>query len=183
MNESEEIEVLRLVSGRLDEAGLGYMISGSVAMSYYAEPRMTRDIDIVVELGLADAERIARLFSDRFYCDADVIRDAVRRRAMFNLIHTELVVKVDFIVRQDSPYRRTEFERRRRVQLAGFEIWIVSAEDLLLSKLAWAKPSRSEFQLTDVRNLTNAVADLDWPYVERWAAELDVADLLAEVRR
>lgn len=182
MTDSEELAVLRLVSNRLDEAAVAYMVSGSVAMSYYAEPRMTRDIDIVVELGAAGAERMAALFSDQFYCDVDVIRDAVRRRTMFNLIHTQLVVKVDFIVRQDSPYRRTEFERRRRAQLAGFQIWIVSPEDLVLSKLVWAKPSHSELQLADVRNLVTTIPTLDWPYIERWAAELDVLELLTEVR-
>jgi hypothetical protein len=158
------------------------MVSGSVATSYYAQPRMTRDIDVVVALEPADADRVATLFADEFYCDVEVIRDAARQRAMFNLIHTELVVKVDFIVRKDSAYRRTEFKRRRRVRIAGFETWIVSAEDLVLSKLVWAKPSRSELQLGDVRNLIVSVTDLDWPYLERWAADLDVLELLEEVR-
>jgi len=72
---------------------------------------------------------------------------------MFNLLHLESVVKVDMIVRKDSEYRRTEFERRRRIELDAFSLWIVSKEDLILSKLAWAKPSGSELQLRDVRNL------------------------------
>lgn len=182
MTESEELAVLRLVANRLDEASVAYMVSGSVAMSYYAEPRMTRDIDIVIELGVTGADRMVQLFSDQFHCDVEVIRDAIRRRSMFNLIHTQLVVKVDFIVRQESPYRLTEFDRRRSVQLAGFQIWIVSPEDLVLSKLVWAKPSHSELQLADVRNLVATISTLDWPYIETWAARLDVMDLVDEVR-
>ena len=182
MTESEELAVLRLVANRLDDASVAYMVSGSVAMSYYAEPRMTRDIDIVIELGATGAERMAQLFSDQFHCDVDVIRDAIRRRSMFNLIHTQMIVKVDFIVRQESSYRLTEFDRRRRVQLAGFQIWIVSPEDLVLSKLVWAKPSHSELQLADVRNLVEAISAMDWTYIEAWAARLDVMDLVDEVR-
>lgn len=182
MTGTEEIAVLRLVSTRLDDAALVYMLSGSLAMSYYAEPRMTRDIDIVIELNVADADRVTTLFEDQFHCDIDVIRAAVRRQTMFNLIHTELVVKVDFIIRRDAPYRRTEIGRRRRVRLAGFETWIVAPEDLILSKLVWAKPSRSELQMTDARNLVATVEKLDWSYMERWSVELQVVDLLSEVR-
>ena len=59
---------------------------------------------------------------------------------------------------------------------------VVTAEDLLLSKLAWAAESRSEIQLQDVRNLIRSVADLDWTYIERWATELTLGELLREVR-
>jgi len=58
----------------------------------------------------------------------------------------------------------------------------VAAEDLLLSKLYWAKDSRSELQLGDVRNLIACVPDLDWSYIDHWAAHLSVTTLLAEVR-
>jgi hypothetical protein len=98
------------------------------------------------------------------------------------MIHTPTVIKVDVIVRKDTPYRRLEFDRRRTIAVDGHTIWIVSAEDLVLSKLVWAKPSRSELQLRDVRNLIGCVPDLDWSYLERWAADLNVADLLAEMR-
>ena len=180
---SDELDVLKLVAARLDGAGIPYMVSGSMAMNYYAQPRMTRDIDVVVELSATDADRMAALFSPDFYCDVDAIRTAVRQRGMFNVIHDALVVKVDFIVRKDTPYRQTEFTRRRPVTVDGATIRLASAEDLLLSKLYWAKDSRSELQLGDARNLIACVPDLDWPYLTHWAAELSVAALLAEVRQ
>ena len=179
---SEELEILKLIADRLDAACVPYMVSGSIAMSYYAQPRMTRDIDIVVELTATDIDRVAALFSPDFYCDADMIREAVARQGMFNVIHSESVIKVDFIVRKNTPYRRTEFARRRHITVDETALWLVAAEDLLLSKLAWAKPSHSELQLDDVRNLIASVPDLDWPYIEQWAADLTVTDLLREVR-
>lgn len=179
---SEEIDVLKEVAARLEAAGIAYMVSGSMAMNYYAQPRMTRDIDMVVELRSGDADRIQAMFGADFYCNIDAVRDAIASRSPFNLIHTALVIKVDMIVRNDSAYRRMEFSRRRAVNVEGMQLWLVAPEDLLLSKLYWAKDSRSELQLNDARNLIACVLDLDWLYMERWTAELGVGDLLNEVR-
>jgi hypothetical protein len=70
---------------------------------------------------------------------ANPIRSAIARSSIFNVVHVEAVSKVDFIVRKDAEYRIPEFERRRIVEVDGHPIWIASAEDLVLSKLAWAK--------------------------------------------
>jgi hypothetical protein len=178
---SDELDVLKLVATRLGAAGIPYMLSGSMAMNYYAQPRMTRDIDLVVELEATDADRFATLFSPDFYCDAEAVYDAIARQTMFNIIHTERVVKVDCIVRKGTPYRRTEFSRRRAISLEEVTVWVVTAEDLLLSKLHWAKDTHSELQLGDARNIVAAVADLDWSYLHRWAEELSVSPLLSEI--
>lgn len=95
---------------------------------------------------------------------------------MFNLLHLDKLVKVDLIVRKDAPFRLNEFERRKRVRLAGFEAWIATREDLILSKLVWAKPSGSELQLRHVRALLAGGADVG--YLRRWGADLGVAELL-----
>jgi hypothetical protein len=179
---SDELEVLRLVAARLDAAGMAYMLTGSMAMNYYAQPRLTRDIDIVVELEADDADRLAALFTRDFFCEVDAVHEAVHRHGMFNIIHNDTVVKVDFIIRKDVPYRVEEFARRRSIDIGDTSAWMVAPEDLLLSKLHWAKDSRSELQLRDARNLIASVADLDWSYIEKWAADLCVSDLLCEVR-
>ncbi len=167
---------------RLERAGIAYMISGSIALSYYAEPRLTRAIDLVVELRSDDAERLTDLFAADFYIDTESVRDAITRPGIFHVIHYESVMKVDFIVRKDTPYRQEEFLRRCAIDVEGMMLWFVTAEDLVLSKLVWAAESRSEMQLQDVRNLMTAVATLDWTYIEHWAAELTVTALLREVR-
>ena len=177
-----ELEILKLVTSQFDEAAIPYMLTGSMAAAYYAEPRMTRDADIVVELSEADAPRLADMFGKDFSADASTIAAAIADRRMFNLIHTSAVVKIDFIVLKDDPFRREEFRRRRRVALAGIDLWIVAPEDLILSKLHWAKDSRSELQLRDVRRLLAAPQRLDPDYLQKWAAYLGVTDLLSEVR-
>ena len=173
---STELEVLQDAIARLEGAGIAYMLTGSVALSYYAEPRMTRDVDLVVELDRRDAKSVADLFAPDYYVSADDVARAISGRTMFNVLHLGKLVKLDLIVRKDTAYRRREFGRRERVQLPGFDAWIVSREDLILSKLAWAKGSGSELQLRDVGALL--AADVDEAYLRDCAGELSVSALL-----
>ena len=91
------------------------MITGSTAANFYTVPRMTRDIDIVVELLERDIDRFIRLFENDYYLEPETVRAAVKNKGMFNLIHDEYIIKIDFVVRKDTPYRRREFSRRKKV--------------------------------------------------------------------
>jgi hypothetical protein len=174
-----ELDIVRDVSARLDGAGIAYMLTGSMAMNYYAQPRMTRDIDVVVALRPADAVRMVRLFSPDYYVSREAVVSSIAQQSLFNLIHNESVIKVDCIVRKQSEYRLAEFNRRQRIKIEDFETWIVSKEDLILSKLFWAKDSHSELQLRDVKNLV--LTGCDRAYIQRWTQELGVTNLWQEV--
>jgi hypothetical protein len=173
-----ETDILRDLSGKFAQADIAYMLTGSFAMNYYAQPRMTRDLDIVVELAAKDADKLAHLFSAEYYIALEAVHIAIAHESSFNLIHLESVIKIDCIVRKKSVYRRLEFERRRQVKIQDFTTWIASKEDLILSKLYWARDSRSETQLRDVKNLL--ATEYDAAYLERWAKELGLESLLQE---
>ncbi len=113
----------------------GYNEGPLMAANFYATPRMTGDIDLVVELREGDVGRMVALFQDDYYLDRDMVEQAIRNRTMFNMIHNALVVKVDCVVRKGSEYRREEFFRRRTVIVDGQTVTIVAPEDLILSKL------------------------------------------------
>ena len=178
----ELFDFLVLIAERLERAHIPYMLSGSVALSLYAEPRMTRDVDFVIDIEEAQVDKFVELFKEDCYIDRESVLEAARARGMFNIIHEAWIIKADFVVRKDQPYRKTEFDRRRMVSIGGKAFSVVTPEDLLLSKLLWAKTSRSDLQLGDVRNLILSEKGLDWPYIERWAQKLGVVDLLNEVR-
>src|SRR5450755_2326290 len=129
-----EVDIVRDVSMKLDAVGIDYMLTGSMAMNYYAQPRMTRDIDLVLAASPTDADTIVRIFSADYYVSRDAVRDSIARESIFNLIHNESVIKVDCIVRKNTAYRRLEFDRRRRIAIGDFETWIASKEDLVISK-------------------------------------------------
>jgi hypothetical protein len=175
-----ELDVLRDVSKRFVDAGIPFMLTGSLAMNFYAMPRMTRDIDLVVALTEADVERLVTLLEDDYYVSREAIEEAIKHASSFNLIHRAGIVKVDCFPRKPDPYHITEFGRRRLVALGEFSTYLTTREDLILSKLLWAKESRSEVQLEDVRNL--AAGELDEAYVDEWVRRLNVADLWGEVR-
>jgi hypothetical protein len=174
-----ELDVLRDVSQRLTSGGVTFMLTGSMAMNYYAQPRMTRDIDLVVKLASDQIDLLISLFEMEYYVDRSAVARAIAQRSMFNLIHNETIIKLDCIVLKSDQYRQEEFARRRLVSLGDFETWIVSREDLILSKLYWARDSKSELQLRDVKNLLTA--DCDMPYLYSRAEELGVKALLIEV--
>jgi len=155
------------------------MLTGSFALAHYATPRMTRDLDLVVALGERDVESLVASFASDFYVDADAARAAIQSERLFNLMHLESGIKVDLIVRKSSAYRLVEFARRRPVALGGVRTWIVSREDLILSKLVWAMESGSELQRRDIRLLLAESVDLD--YIHRWAPQLGVSAVLNEL--
>jgi len=155
------------------------MLTGSMAMNYYAQPRMTRDIDLVIKLASEQIDLLIGLFETDYYVDRSAIARAIAQQSMFNLIHNDTIIKLDCIVLKAAQYRQQEFTRRKLVSLGDFETWIVSREDLILSKLYWARDSKSELQLRDVKNLLTAACDL--PYLYNAAEDLGVKALLIEV--
>lgn len=179
---TEEIDILKLICQRLEKGNIPYMLTGSLAANFYAVPRMTRDIDIVVEILQLNVSRFFQIFQSDFYIDKTSIVDAIKHESMFNIIHTDSIFKVDFVIRKNSLYRATEFERRRRIELDGTHIWIVAAEDLIISKLLWSKDSLSDLQLRDVKNLFMSTKNLDTEYINRWIQELDLNSVYEKVK-
>ena len=173
-----EIDVLRDLTRRFAAGNIHYMLTGSMAMNYYAEPRMTRDIDVVVQLESTSVDMFAGLFGSGYYLAREAIAHAIAAERVFNLIHNETVIKVDCIVRKSSDYRQVEFQRRQSITIQDFDVWITSREDLIISKLDWARNSRSELQLRDVRNLL--ASGYDSLYVEKWSRRLGVYELWQE---
>ena len=178
LSSTPELSALHDVCARLDAASIAYMLTGSLAMSYYARPRMTRDIDMVIALEAAQAGYLVGALGPDYHADAGAIAVAMQTARPWNIIHLPSMVKIDLIPRKDTDYRHTEFARRRRVELAGVDLWIVGIEDLILSKLEWSRVSRSEQQRRDVKLLLEA--PLDRVYLQLWAARLDLDGLLKE---
>ena len=170
----DQARFLLLVVERLDALGIDYMVTGSMALALYAMPRMTRDVDVVIEINSADVESFVREFAADCVIDRDDVIQAIDRSGMFNVIHAEWLVKADFIVRKSETYRKVEFDRRRDAVIEGRSVSVVSPEDLILSKLHWSRDSGSELQRRDVAQLLKHLPSLDETYLRKWAAELGV---------
>jgi hypothetical protein len=165
---------LRRVAEVLDEAGVSYMLTGSLASAYYAVPRATQDIDVVIEAEERGIQRVVQGLRDAgCYVDHDAALEAWHTQGQFNAIDPDSGWKLDLIVRKDRPFSRTEFQRRVRVTLLGVELPIASLEDVLIAKLEWSHMGDSALQRRDViQMLERTWAQLDHAYLGQWIAEL-----------
>ena len=171
---NEEIELLLLVAQRLKKAKIEYMLVGSMAMTLYATPRMTRDVDIVIAVGLSDVEKLKMVFQDDFYFNENSIKSEIEREGFFNIIHKKLVVKIDFIVRKNEQYRRVEFDRRREIRIGKSYVFVATIEDVILSKLIWIKGRDSVLHREDIENLLKSSNKIDFAYLKKWAKMLNL---------
>ena len=175
-----EEEILRAVIDILDDLGVPYMVTGSIAASFHGRPRATHDADVVIDPSTAQLESlILALDAGGFYVSAEGARTAMRQRRPFNAIETARGVKVDLIIRRERPFSVEEFSRRRPVDLPfARAVMTLTPEDAILSKLEWARQSGdSERQIRDAAGIVDLNPSLDEAYIRRWAAELGVADL------
>ncbi len=160
---------------KLNEQNIPYMLSGSVSSSLHGQPRATNDADIII--APAEEQLIAFVISlgDDYYVNPDAARDAFKNNSTFNVIDIQNSWKADFIIRKNRPFSREEFQRRRKANIMGLDVWVVSPEDVILSKLEWAKNSESGQQYRDALGVATVQYDrLDRDYLYKWAKELQV---------
>lgn len=137
----------------LEELGVPYMITGGVASVIYGDPRFTRDVDIVLQLGRADVDRLSSAFSggDFHVPPVEAIeRERARpRHGHFNLIHHETALRADVYLLGDDPLQVWGFERRRRLPIEETSIWVAPVEYVILRKLEYFQSSGSDRHLRD----------------------------------
>jgi hypothetical protein len=160
------------------------MVSGSLASAFHGEYRATNGVDVVVSLTESQLDRFLKSLPEKVYVSPDAAREALRDRSMFNVIHTSSGFKADLIIRKDRPFAIEEFNRRRRVEMLGIPLYVVSAEDAILSKLDWSRLDDSERQFRDALGIAIVQWEsLDLEYLRRWSEDLNVNSLLADLLR
>ena len=180
----ETTRVTLLVTQVLEQLGISYVVGGSLASSLHGVMRATLDVDIVADMHLHHIPALVAALEPEFYADGDMMRDAIERRSSFNLIHYATAFKVDIFIRKMRLFDRIQFERRVRSVVAGDpekSIYVTSPEDIILAKLEWYRLGGevSDRQWRDILGVMNVRAgDLDLAYLQRWATELQVAELL-----
>ena len=173
-----ELDVLLDVIEKLNNLKIDYMLTGSLAMNYYAEPRMTRDLDIIIEIFPKDINRIIDKFQKEYYITENSVKEAIEQESSFNIIHNLSIIKIDFIIRKKEEYRKIEFDRKQTIRILDNEIKIVSKEDLIISKIFWAKDSKSEKQKNDIINLLQTKYNKE--YLIEWLTTLNLIQFVKE---
>ena len=180
-----QAELLRYLVDALETLGVEYMIGGSQASMYYGEPRLTRDVDVIVKLRLdALPAFVDRFPADAFYLDGKSAREAIDTSGQFNIIHPDSGLKIDVYVNPDTPYDRTRLARRQRLPLVpGVEAYFARPEDVILYKLLYHRQGGSDLHLRDVLGILRVSgSEIDGAYVTEWAHHLGVAEVWQQVR-
>jgi len=175
----EEGDFLRRLIEKLETAQIAYLVTGSLASSYWGHPRATNDLDIIIAPTSRQLSHFLKLFDENYYLSEEAAREAFKGRRMFNIIDHKSGWKADLIIHKNRPHDIEVLQRRREGQIFGVRATITSPEDSILSKLVWSKASDSERQLRDAKGIIEVQAEnLDVIYMRRWAKSLGVEDLL-----
>lgn len=169
-------DAFRRIVDHLSQRNLNYMVVGSFASTYYSEPRSTADLDVVIEATSEQLKRlVADLQADDYYAELGAALDALRHESLFNVIDNRTGWKIDLIFRKSRAFDREEFRRRVPAKLFDIQLHVASPEDVIVSKLEWAKLGGSQRQLEDVGKVLAAQWEaLDQNYLSKWIKELQL---------
>ncbi|MFQ5585024.1 MAG: hypothetical protein ACE5GL_11360 [Calditrichia bacterium] len=188
MTNPDIIRAIQPIIYAFEKLSISYYISGSVASSLYGIARSTMDVDIVANIAKDHVSSLCEMLEDKYYIDQDMILDAIFRKASFNLIHLDTMIKIDIFIYKDELHQRVAFRRKIKYFLEENDqdtsFYFSSPEDLIINKLNWFKKSGevSERQWLDVLGIIKVQGKiLDKDYLKKWAAKLDLSDLLKKV--
>ena len=174
--------IMREVSEILCSLDIPHHFTGGIAASFHGEPRLTQDVDVVISIS-PSSEKINQLrdaLSKSFDINEPAMRDAISRRSIFQALHSEHFIKVDFHVGEIIPLA---FERSRFVELSpDLKIKMITKEDAILSKLVWISKG-SERSKRDVVMMLRNESPIERQYVETTAEELGVLGIWKELTK
>ena len=163
----------------LDACGIPYLLSGSFASNFYGIPRSTKDADFVIQSKGVGSEFEKKLGND-FLLDPQLTFETVTGMYKQLVRHAKRNFRIEIFLLSDDPHDRERFARRRHENLFGRNVWLLSAEDSIISKLRWSRGKDED----DIRNIISIQASrLDWTYIEKLCNEHGTLALLQQIRR
>jgi hypothetical protein len=179
-------ELLEKIVHIFNSLGIPYLVTGSIAAIAYGEPRLTNDIDIVAAI---EERHIAGLLAafppEQFYVSEDAILAAIHYRNQFNILHPSSGLKIDVIIRDNTPFNNSRFGRVRRIKPGeSYEANFASPEDIIIMKMRYFKEGGSEKHLRDIAGIMKiSGSEINRAYIEEWAQRLSVRDIWMLIER
>lgn len=176
----EQHEVFAYAIESVEALGLTYMVVGSVASISYGEPRMTLDMDIVIDIRPEHITDFCQRFPPpEFYVSSQAILQAIVHRGQFNVIHPDSGNKIDLMLPKDDHWGHMQLSQRRQKDiLDGRTAFVARPEDVILSKMLYYREGQSDKHLRDIAGMLKVSGDIiDRDYITNWAKDLDVLDI------
>jgi len=181
----ELFDLLNKIVKTFEKLKIPYLVTGSVASMAYGEPRLTNDIDIVA--GIEDchvASLIEEFPADEFYISESMIKGAIFHHGQFNIIHPSSGLKIDVIIKQNTPFDNSRFLRKKRLLPSElYEADFAAPEDVIIKKMEYYREGGSEKHLRDIAGILIISSDIvDLDYISEWAERLDLSEIWKAVQ-
>ena len=133
-----------------NQFGIKYFVLGGYAVSYYGDPRYTKDLDIAVASSPAEIDLLRKAL-DQF--GFPISEESGREFEEFNRMITFGIPpnRIDIMNAVKGISFDEAFARRNLVRIGDIEVQLISLEDLIASKRAAGRPQ----DLIDVAHLLN----------------------------
>ena len=175
-------EFMRDVVRALELAGVQYMVVGSLSSNLYGIPRSTKDADFVVQFDNTPIREATRYLGPSYVFDDQMSFETATKTYRWKLWHPASAFMIELFLISDDPHDREQFSRRKSVRYDGHDVFVATAEDVVITKLRWSRPGKRAKDIDDVRSvITVSGAKLDWPYTRRWCAAHQTESLLNDV--
>lgn len=150
----------------LNAAGIRYMVTGGLAAIVYGEPRLTNDVDVVVELSPTDPRRLIEAFdASEYYLPPIETIEAEAARQMFgpfNILHVESALRADVYCVGDDEFGAWAFHHRTSIELGTEPVWLAPIEYVIVQKLRYYREAGQDRHLRDIaamRRISSALID------------------------
>jgi hypothetical protein len=158
-----ETNLVRIFTDRLEQLRMRYMITGGIASVIYGEPRLTHDVDIVLEMERGKESGIVDAFpADEFYCaPIEIIRVEASRshRGHFNIIHHDTGFKADIYLKGTDQLHEWALSERRKLKIEGEPIWVAPPEYVILRKLEYYREGGGDKHIRDIEGMIELSRD------------------------
>ena len=163
-----KIEQLAIeVIDRLNQSGIAYALVGAFSSSYWGIPRSTKDADFVLQLSGAEINRLWDIFQPDFVVSDQLTFETLTGSHKLEIRHPDAVFIVELFLLSADLHHQERFARRKLIQVFGRDIWMPTAEDVIIQKIRWARAK----DLEDAGNVLAVQGDvLDFDYIRRWCA-------------
>jgi len=179
-------ELLKKIVDVFEDLQIPYLVTGAVASIAYGEPRLTNDIDIVADLKEDHVEGLLRAFpADDFYIDEEIVREAIQNHGQFNIIHPSSGLKVDVMMKKNTPHDKIRFERIRRIYpMESYQASFAAPEDVIIKKMEYYKEGGSDKHLRDIAGILKiSVESVDRNYIFEWAQRLGLLEIWDAIQK
>ena len=164
-------KILARLGAVLNKSNLPYMIIGGQAVLLYGEPRLTRDVDITLGVGIDSLDVLLKTIKKiPLKVIPEEISAFVKQTMVLPAIDEPTGIRVDFIF-SFTPYESQAIKRANHVNILGQDVSFAAVEDLIIHKIFAGRPRDME----DVRIILLKNRDIDTRYIETWLMEFDAA--------